>query len=88
MADSGSISQCLGEDFSQREVSESISADKPRFGSSEELSALQGIARILTRQGRFDEALATLNRAKPDKLQAVWKENFLESIEGVKQARK
>ena len=61
---------------------------KTLISSSEEYTALQGIARIQTRKGRFDEALKTLNRAQPDKLQGVWKTNILNSIEAVNKARK
>jgi hypothetical protein len=67
---------------------ETMLAGKTHFGSSEYLTALQGIARIQTRQGQFDEAIKTLNRAEPEKLQGVWRENIQKSIEAVNQARK
>ena len=60
---------------------------KTRISSSEEYAALQGIARIQTRKGQFDEALKTLNLAEPEKLQGVWKTNILNSIEAVNKAR-
>ncbi len=61
---------------------------RTHIGGASEFTALQGIARILTRQGKFDEALKTLHRAQPDKLQGVWKTNILNSIEAVNKARK
>ncbi len=67
---------------------EAILEGKTHLGGADEYSALQGIARIQTRRGQFDEALKTLNRAEPDKLQGVWKTNILKSIEEVKNAQK
>lgn len=61
---------------------------RERIGGADEYAALQGIARILTKKGRFDEALAALNRADLEKLQGVWRTNILKSIEDVKAARK
>jgi len=57
------------------------------IGAASEFTALQSIARIQTRRGQFDEALKTLSRAQPDKLQGVWKTNILKSIEEVNKAR-
>jgi hypothetical protein len=70
------------------EAYQAILEGKTRLGGADEFSALQGIARIQTRRGQFDEALKTLHRAEPDKLQGVWKTNILKSIEVVKQAQK
>jgi hypothetical protein len=70
------------------EAYEAILGGKTRFGGADEYSALQGIARIQTRCGQFDDALKTLNRAEPDKLQGVWKTNIAKSIEEVQKARK
>ena len=50
--------------------------------------AVQGIARLLTKRGQFDEALKTLDRADLPNLQGVWKDNILKSIEAVNKARK
>jgi hypothetical protein len=61
---------------------------RAHIGGASEFAALQGIARIQTRRGQIDEALKTLNRAEPDKLQGVWKTNILKSIEEVNNARK
>jgi hypothetical protein len=62
--------------------------DRKQIGGADEFGALQGIARILTRRGQFDEALAVLNRADIDKLQGVWRTNLLKSVEEVNKARK
>ena len=67
---------------------EAILEGKTRIGGADEYSALQGIARIQTRRGQFDEALKTLNRADPEKLQGVWKTHFAKSIDEVQKARK
>ena len=60
---------------------------RTHIGGASEFTALQGIARIQTRKGQFDEALKTLSRAQPDKLQGVWRENIQKSIEAVNKAR-
>jgi hypothetical protein len=60
---------------------------RSRIGSADEFAALQGLARILTRKGQFDQALAILNRANPDTLHGTWRERILQSIEQVQQAR-
>lgn len=78
----------LQDDAKALEAYESILEGKTRLGGADEYSALQGIARIQTRRGQFDDAMKTLNRAEPEKLQGVWKTNFAKSIEAVKQARK
>jgi len=62
--------------------------DRQQIGGADEFAALQGIARILTRKGRFDEALAILSRANLDKLQGVWRERIVKSVEEVHQAKK
>jgi hypothetical protein len=78
----------LKNDETALQAYEAILEGKTRLGGADEYSALQGIARIQTRQSQFDEALKTLNRAEPEKLQGVWKTNFEKSIEAVKQAQK
>ncbi|NUQ62580.1 MAG: tetratricopeptide repeat protein [Pirellulales bacterium] len=47
------------------------------LGSADQFYALQGIARIQTRHGRFDEALDTLRRADPDRLRGFWRDSML-----------
>jgi hypothetical protein len=78
----------LKDDAIALEAYQAILEGKSRLGGADEYSALQGIARIQTRHGHFDDALKTLNRAEPDKLQGVWKTNIAKSIEAVQQARK
>lgn len=62
--------------------------DRKQLGGADEFAALQGIARILTRRGQFDEALAVLNRVDAGKLPGVWKASIAKSIEEVRKARK
>ncbi len=50
---------------------------KKRIGAADEFRALLGAAGILTRQGKFDEALATLNRANIEKLKGYWRNAIL-----------
>ena len=64
-----------------------IVADRAQIGGADEYGALQGIARILARRGKFDEALAELNRAEPSKLRGVWQVNIQRSIDEVRKAR-
>ena len=78
----------LQNDAKALEAYEAILSGKTGLGSADEFSALQGIARIQTRRGLFEEALKTLSRADPDKLQGVWKTNFAKSIDEVQKARK
>jgi hypothetical protein len=78
----------LKNDQTALQAYEAILEGKTRIGGADEYSALQGIARIQTRKGQFDDALKTLNRAEPEKLQGVWKTNIEKSIEAVKQAQK
>ncbi len=66
---------------------QAIVAERTRIGGADEYGALQGIARILTRQGRYDDAMAALNRAEPDKLRGVWRDNIQKSIDEVQKAR-
>ena len=78
----------LGDDDGALEAFNAIVADRERIGRADEYGALQGIARIQTRRGQYDEALRTLNRANLDKLQGTWRENILKSIEAVNEAKR
>jgi tetratricopeptide (TPR) repeat protein len=78
----------LKDDAKALDAYQAILEGKARLGGADEYSALQGIARIQTRRGQFDEALKILNRAEPDKLQGVWKTNILKSIEDVNKSRR
>jgi len=53
---------------------------KNTIGAADEFRALQGAARILTKQGKFDEALATIKRANTDRLKGVWRHAMLISL--------
>jgi tetratricopeptide (TPR) repeat protein len=77
----------LQDDAKALEAYHAIVAGRTRIGAADEYAALQGIARILTRRGQFDEAIKTLERADLPNLGGVWKENILKSIEAVKQSR-
>lgn len=78
----------LGNDESALEAYQSIVDGQDRIGGADQFYALQGIARIQTKQGRFEAALETLNRAQPDKLTGTWQKNILQSIDEVEAARK
>ena len=78
----------LGDDDRAFEAYNAIVSGRERIGGADQFSALQGIARIQTKRGQFDEALKTLDRANPDKLEGSWKKNILKSIEEVKEARR
>ena len=78
----------LKDDAGAHEAYEASLGGKTVFTSSDQFTAILGIARIQTRKGQFDEALKTLNRADPGKLTGVWKENFAKAIEAVKHTRK
>ena len=54
-----------------------IIADHANLGTADQFYALNGIALILTKHGQFDEALATLRRVDPTKLQGFWHSQFL-----------
>ena len=70
------------------ETYSAIVEGRSRIGGADEYAALQGIARILTRRGKFDEAVKTLERADIKNLQGVWKENIQKSLDAVNEARK
>lgn len=70
----------LKDDTRALETYQGIVADRTRIGSAHEFAALQGIARVLTRQGKFEEAIAALNRAEVSQLKGVWRGNILLSI--------
>ena len=61
---------------------------RSRIGGADEYAALQGISRIFTRRGQFDEAIKTLERADLGNLQGVWKDYIQKSLDAVHEARK
>ncbi len=46
------------------------------LGTSDQYSALNGVARVLAKRGRFEEALGALQRVDLEKLQGVWLSQF------------
>jgi tetratricopeptide (TPR) repeat protein len=53
---------------------------KGRIGAADEFRSVQNAARILTRQGKFDLALAILHRAKIENLNGFWRHSMLLSL--------
>jgi hypothetical protein len=48
-----------------------------RIGAADQFRSVQNAARILSRQGKFDEALATLRHVDFDKLRGYWRGSML-----------
>ena len=69
----------LGDDAGALAGYEAVIGEAQTIGSSDQFYALQGIARIRTRRGQFDEALATLRRVDPDQHKGTWRSQFLVS---------
>ncbi len=57
-----------------------VIAPAKQLGSAEQFSAVQGIARILTKHGQFDEALATLRKVDLEKQGGFWRGSLLLSL--------
>jgi predicted negative regulator of RcsB-dependent stress response len=55
-------------------------AGTQHLGSADQFHAVQGIARILTKRGQFDEALATLRKVDLDKQGGFWRGSLLLSL--------
>ena len=51
-----------------------------QLGSADQYTAVQGIARILSKGGKFDEAIAALNKVEIAKLRGVWHGNLAASL--------
>lgn len=77
----------LGDDAGALPWFESVVANRTTIGSSSEFAALQGIARIQTRRGQLAEAVKTLERAQPAKLQGYWRSAIDKQIEDLKKAQ-
>lgn len=77
----------LGDDAKAFTAYQAIVADRTSITGASEYAALLGIARIQTRRRQFDEALNTLQRAEPEKLQGYWRQNFQQAIDAVKKAQ-
>jgi hypothetical protein len=61
---------------------------RKRLGGADEYAALQSIARIQSRRGRYDEALQTLDRVGVESLQGTWRESFAKAIEETRHAKR
>ncbi|MFV1994489.1 MAG: sugar-binding protein, partial [Verrucomicrobiales bacterium] len=67
----------LLDDDGALEAYREIAGAKTNTGSAEYFYGVQGAARILTRKGRFDEALAQLELVDVDKLSGFWRHSML-----------
>lgn len=54
-----------------------IIATQKHLGSADQFYAIQAIARIQTRRGQFDEALATLRKVGIEKMRGFWRDSML-----------
>ena len=63
-----------------------VIGDKSSIGGADEFHAAQGMARILTAGGRYDEALAELHKASLDNLRGFWKGSLLVALGQVHEA--
>ena len=66
----------------------SIIDGRQRIGGADEYSALLGCARILTRKGRYNDALELLNWAGPDNAPGIWGERIRKAIEEIDREKK
>lgn len=77
----------LEDDVSALSAYRVIVDGRERIGGADQYGAIQGIARILTRQSKYEEALETLNRVDIDKLQGSWKDHFEKLLEEINAAK-
>jgi hypothetical protein len=67
----------LNDDAAALNSYQAVIADVSQPGSADHFAAIQGIARIQTRRGLFDEALGTLRKVAINKLPGIWRGQFL-----------
>lgn len=67
----------LQDDSAALDVYQQITEATKYRGSAEYFDGIQGAARILTRRGKFDEAIATLRRVDIEKLRGTWHGSML-----------
>lgn len=67
----------LKDDAAALAAYQAIIADARHLGSADQFYAVQAIARIQTRRGQFDEALATLAKVEIGKLRGFWHDSML-----------
>lgn len=83
LRDSVSLAQAQNREHQLRDDAGALLAyqavleDAGQIGGSDEFHAVVGIARLQTRAGRFEEALAVLQRANPEKQRGIWRGNLL-----------
>jgi hypothetical protein len=67
----------LGDDEGALHAYFRIVEGRTQLRSFDELTALEGIARIQARRGDLEVALKTIEKAKPDQLEGTWKNRLL-----------
>ena len=67
----------LQDDAAALSAYHAIIAGAKQLGSADQFYAVQAIARIQTKRGQFDEALATLGKVEMDKLRGFWHDSML-----------
>lgn len=67
----------LKDDAAALAAYQAIITTATHLGSADQFYAVQAVARIQTRRGRFDDALATLRKVETDKLRGFWHDSML-----------
>lgn len=67
----------LKDDAAALAAYQTIVATAKHLGSADQFHAVQAAARIQTRRGQFDDALATLGKVEIDKLGGFWRDSML-----------
>lgn len=69
----GTVESVLGEPGRALAIYREIVDSAPQLGAAAQFSAVQGMARILSKQGQLDAALAVLKRVDTSKIGTFWK---------------
>ncbi len=72
--------QHLGDEEAAMAAYRQIVESAGRLGSAREFSAVQHLARLLTRSGRHDDALATLRKVDIENLRGYWRGSMLLAV--------
>ena len=72
----GNIESNLGEPDRALKMYQEIVDSTPQLGTAAQLAAVQGIARILSKKGQLDAALAALKRVDTSKVGPFWKSSI------------
>jgi hypothetical protein len=67
----------LQDDAAALAAYQAIVADAKHLGAADQFYAVQAIARLQTKRGQFEAALATLRRVEVDKLRGYWHDSML-----------